>query len=123
MRIKIIFRALVVDGELDESETARKIFLALPIEGKVNRWGDEIYFEIPVNAELGINARADMEIGELGYWPEGRSFCIFFGPTPASKNEKPRAYSDVNVIGRLLDTPVEKLKAIKRGTWVRIEKA
>lgn len=123
MKIKIIFKGLELSAKLNRSLTAQKIAKALPISGSANLWGDEIYFEIPVDALPEPDARRDAEVGELGYWPEGRSFCIFFGPTPASKDQKPRAYSEVNIVGALLDTPVEKLKAIKSGSKVKIEQA
>jgi len=123
MKIKIRAPGLEIAAELNQSQTAQTIFKALPLEGRANRWGEEIYFEIPVKAGLEKGARAEVELGELGYWPEGASFCIFFGPTPASTDQKPRAYSEVNIIGRLLETPVEKLKAVKSGTKIKIEQA
>jgi len=89
-------------AELNDSPTARQIWETLPIEGTAKIWGDEVYFEIPVVAGQGPDARAEVEVGELGYWPVGRAFCIFFGPTPASTDERPRAYSPVNVLGRVL---------------------
>ena len=71
-------------AELNEGPTAEKIWEALPIEAKANTWGDEIYFGIPVRAEEEPGAKEDVEVGQLGYWPPGNAFCIFFGPTPAS---------------------------------------
>nr|HID13906.1 hypothetical protein [Anaerolineae bacterium] len=91
-----------MEAELNDSPTAQMIWEALPITGRANTWGDEIYFEIPVQAEQAPDARADVEVGELGYWPVGRAFCIFFGPTPVSPGDQPRAASPVNVVGRVL---------------------
>lgn len=88
-------------GVLNETETAEKIALALPIEGVANTWGLEIYFEIPVSAELSPEATEKVSVGDLGYWPPGRAFCIFFGRTPASTDDEPRAASPVNVVGRI----------------------
>lgn len=116
-----MFPELELWAELNSTETARKISSLLPLSSRVNRWGEEIYFEIPLQEKLDPTARAEVEIGELGYWPEGRAFCIFFGPTPISQDEKPRAYSEVNIIGKLLEVPREKLNAIKPGARVRIE--
>jgi uncharacterized protein len=101
-RITITAGAVKMEAELNDSPTAQKIWEALPITGRANIWGDEIYFKIPVQAEQAPDARADVEVGELGYWPVGSAFCIFFGPTPASSSEKPRAASPVNVVGRVL---------------------
>ena len=69
------------------------IWEALRITRRANTWGDEIYFEIPVRAEQAPDGRADVEVDELGYWPLGRAFCIFFGPTPVSAGNQPRAAS------------------------------
>jgi hypothetical protein len=109
-----------VSAELNDSPTAAAVLAALPITASGNRWGDEIYFAIPVTEKGAPDARADMEVGELAYWPPGSAFCIFFGQTPASKTDKPRAASPVNPIGRVLDD-VEPLKTVPDGAPVRIE--
>lgn len=101
-RITITAGSVTVEAELNDSPTAQAIRDALPITGKANTWGDEIYFEIPVRVGQEPDARQDVEVGELGYWPAGHAFCIFFGPTPVSTGPKPRAYSPVNVVGRVL---------------------
>ena len=109
-------------AELNESLTAQKIWDALPIEGRANTCGDEIYFEIPVVLEQEPDARADVEVGELGYWPVGQAFCIFFGPTPVSSGNQPRAASPVNVFGRIVgDATV--LRSVQDGARVRITRA
>ena len=84
-----------IEAELGTSATAVKILEALPFESTVNTWGNEIYFTIPVAVQQEHDARAEVEIGELAYWPMGKAFCIFFGPTPVSRDDKPRAYSPV----------------------------
>lgn len=121
---KIIIRVgeLNLEAELNEKPTAGKVWEALPIEGRANRWGDEIYLEIPVAAEPEPDAREEMEVGELGYWPVGRAFCIFFGPTPASHGEQPRAYSPVNLLGRV-SGDATLFRQIKSGESVVIERA
>jgi hypothetical protein len=100
-RITITAGSVSMQAELNDNPTAKKIYESLPITGQANTWGDEIYFEIPVQAEQAADARAAVEVGELGYWPVGKAFCIFFGPTPASTGEQPRAASPVNVVGRV----------------------
>jgi hypothetical protein len=99
--IKITAGSVQVDAELNDSPTARVIAQALPIKGSVRRWGEEIYFSIPVQAELEPDAREVVEVGELGYWPTGSAFCLFFGPTPASRGDEIRAASAVNIIGTM----------------------
>ena len=74
---------------------------ALPLEAHFNTWGEEIYFSIPVEAELDESAQEEVEVGDIGYWPTGRAFCIFFGLTPTSTHEKILPASAVNVIGRV----------------------
>lgn len=111
---------VVVKGELNESSTAEAIWEALPIKAKANTWGDEIYFEIPVKDELAPDAREEVQTGEIGYWPVGRAFCIFFGPTPASSGNEPRAASAVNPIGFIKDDP-SVLKQVKSGADIILE--
>ncbi|NIT51901.1 MAG: hypothetical protein GWO41_03900, partial [candidate division Zixibacteria bacterium] len=108
--------------ELNDSPTARQVWEALPIEGQANVWGDEIYFEIPVIAEQEPDARADVEVGTLAYWPVGRAFCIFFGPTPVSSGDQPRAYSPVNILGRVLGDATQ-FRTVSSGTPVEITAA
>lgn len=101
-KISISVGPVALEAELLDTPTANRILDILPIEGSANVWGDEIYFDIPLSLELEADARADVAVGDLAYWPAGPAFCIFFGPTPVSTDEQPRAYSPVNVFGRLL---------------------
>ena len=92
-----------VEAELNDSDTANLIKNALPIVAKVNRWGDEIYFRIPVDTGLDDTAKEVVEIGELGYWPTGNAFCIFFGLTPISSGDDDIIpASAVNIVGKVL---------------------
>jgi len=97
------------------------IWESLPIDGQANTWGDEIYFEIPVVAEQEPGARADVEVGELGYWPVGHAFCIFFGPTPVSRGDKPRAYSPVSILGKVKGD-ARQFRVVHQGDPVRLER-
>ena len=118
-RITITVENLSIDAELYETPTAQKIFEALPLDGSVNVWGDEIYFTIPLNLAQEPEAREDVNLGELAYWPTGPAFCIFFGPTPVSTGSQPRAYSPVNVFGRLLGD-AKQFKTIPNGATIRV---
>jgi hypothetical protein len=100
MKIGIIVGEETLEAELLENETARAVFAALPIESSYNTWGDEIYFPIPVQKNLE-QGTTDAEVGDIGYWPPGRAFCIFYGPTPASSDEKPVPASEVTLIGKV----------------------
>jgi len=102
MAKKILIEAGAVKAyaELNETRTARLIWDSLPLSAAVNRWGEEIYFEIPVKADLE-NAAELVNPGDLGYWPRGSAFCIFFGPTPISRGNEIRPASAVNLVGRV----------------------
>ncbi|MBS3907460.1 MAG: hypothetical protein KGZ49_10545 [Syntrophaceae bacterium] len=121
-RINLLVEDLKVEAELNDSKTAQLIWEGLPIEAKVNTWGEEIYFAIPVKTGLEQGAREVVSSGELGYWPTGHAFCIFFGPTPASRGDEIRAASAVNIIGKVLSDPKVFLK-IKDGVKITLEKA
>jgi uncharacterized protein len=106
---------------LASNATARAIWNALPLEARVNRWGDEIYFSVPV--ELAEDeAQAVVNIGDLAYWPPGSAVCIFWGPTPASTGSEPRAASPVNVFGHI-DQGATDFASVKSGAPVKLERA
>ncbi|HXZ44241.1 MAG TPA: cyclophilin-like fold protein [archaeon] len=120
--IRITAGKVSAEAALNASPTATQIWEALPIEGRGNTWGDEIYFSIPVQAKPEKDAREIVAVGEMGYWPPGTAFCIFFGRTPASTDDRPRAASAVNILGRIQgDATV--FKAVPSGTRVRLERA
>jgi len=121
-KIKITAGSVEAAAVLNDSPTAGKIWEALPIEARGNTWGDEIYFAIPVKSSLEKDARELVEVGDLGYWPTGSAFCIFFGPTPASRGNEVRPASAVNVIGRVTGD-AKVFKKVSDGAKVRIEKA
>ncbi|MGH7411271.1 MAG: cyclophilin-like fold protein [Candidatus Methylomirabilis sp.] len=106
---------------LHKTPTADAIWSALPIEARANTWGDEIYFSIPVNASLEQDAREVVQLGDLGYWPPGTAFCIFFGPTPASHGDEIRPASAVNVVGRVEGDP-KVFKKVADGAKVVIRR-
>jgi hypothetical protein len=119
--LRISAGSVVALATLDDSPTARAILNALPLEAKAATWGDEIYFAIPVSLEAE-GARPVVELGDLGYWPPGRAFCIFFGPTPASRGDEIRPASPVNVFGRVEGDPTV-FRKVRAGTTVRLARA
>ena len=118
--IKIKVDDLVFDGELNDTGTAGRVYEVLPIEGEVNLWGKEIYFSTPVKADNRDELRAEMVVGELAFWPSGRAVCIFWGATPASVGNEPRAVSPVVPIGKLTGD-IASLDDINDGQTIRIE--
>lgn len=121
-KIRIVVEDLDIEAELNNTETSRMIWESLPIESKVNLWGDEIYFSIPVKTGLEPDAREIVSMGELGYWPTGHAFCIFFGPTPVSRAGEIRAASAVNIIGKVLSDP-KVFSKVKQGAKIVLKKA
>jgi uncharacterized protein len=119
--IKISTPNISLNAELNDNPTAEAIYEALPIESVGQRWGDEIYFSISVKSELEPQSRSDMAVGEIAYWPPGNAFCIFFGQTPASRGNQPRAASPVNPIGRITGDAT-LLRTVKDGENIRIER-
>jgi len=119
-KITITVGDVKMSAELNGSNTAQKIWKALPIEGSVNTWGDEIYFSISVNVGLE-NAKAVVLEGDLGYWPPGNAFCIFFGLTPASQGDEIRPASPVNIFGKITGDP-KVFKKVSSGAKIIVEK-
>jgi hypothetical protein len=124
-RITIRSKAIgEVTAELYDDKTPKTtdaVWSVLPIKGIVNTWGDEIYFSIAV--EIGReNSQQVVEKGAIGYWPPGKAFCIFFGPTPASEQNEIRAASPVNVFGKVVGNP-DVFKKVQDGDEIVIEKA
>ncbi len=124
MSQKILIKAgnVTTEGVLNDTPTANAICENLPLTGKANIWGGEIYFATPVKEGLEPTANEVVETGDLGYWPPGRAFCIFFGPTPASTGAEIRPASAVNIIGRVEGDPTV-FKKVKEGARVQIDPA
>lgn len=123
MRIIIKFALSQVKAELYDTPTGRAVYETLPLQRNVNRWGEEIYFEVPVKCDLEEKARAEVEEGDLAYWPNMPAFCIFFGPTPISTSDIPVAASPVNVFGRVIGLDKKLLSAIPEDENVVVERA
>ena len=111
-----------LNGVLNDSASAQAVGAALPLTASGNVWGDEIYFAIPVHLDEAADAREEVLVGTLAYWPPGNALCIFYGPTPVSGGQTPRAYSPVNVLGSISgDATV--LRGAKSGVAVKISRA
>jgi hypothetical protein len=119
-KIVIKIGETVLEAELNDSRTASLIWDALPIEANGQTWGEEIYFRVPVDADLEA-PKAVVDIGDLGYWPTGHAFCIFYGRTPASGENDIVPASPVDVIGRVT-SDVTVLKGTTGPGAVTIEK-
>ena len=118
--IRIRAGGVEAEADLNDSSTATALWEALPISARASTWGDEIYFGIPV-ARSEESARSTVDLGDLGYWPPGSAFCIFFGPTPASRGEEIRPASPVNVVGKVDGDPTV-FKRVPSGARVVLER-
>ncbi len=111
-RVRITLGDIVVTVTLDASNTARLLEEAMPFESTAQRWGDEVYFQTPVEAGEE-NAQAEVPSGTVAYWPPGKALCLFFGQKP---------YSPVNVVGQV-EGDATVLAGVKDGDAVRVERA
>ena len=119
--IRISVGVVETAAELNDTQTAESIWQALPIRGNAQTWGDEIYFAIPASLTQE-NPQEIVDVGDLGYWPPGKAFCIFFGATPASKGNEIRPASPVNVFGKIIgDATV--FKKVKAGSEIIVERS
>ncbi len=122
-KIKISSGDVELLASLNESDTCRSIWEALPIQGSANIWGDEIYFSIPVSASGDSTATDVVDIGTVAYWPPGNALCLFWGPTPASRNDDEiRAASAVNICGKI-ESDASILTQIRSGSAIVIDRA
>ena len=121
-QIRITSGNVSLTATLNDSPTARLIADALPITGRVQTWGDEIYFPIPVSASNDETAAEVVEKGAVAYWPPGNALCLFWGPTPASIGDEIRPASAVNVCGMINGDPTELANA-SYGSEILIESA
>lgn len=120
--ITIRIAGKAIAAELNDTETARAIVDKLPLEAEFSTWGDEIYFSIPVETGLD-NPREVVEIGEIGYWPPGKAFCIFYGATPGSTEDRILPASPVNSIGRVLDDPKKFKRLAEKSNKIQIKRS
>lgn len=120
-RIKISAGSVEAEAVLGDGKTAQAIWEALPLSAKAETWGDEIYFAIPLSLKAE-EPKDVVELGDLGYWPPGRAFCVFFGATPVSQGGEIRPASPVNVFGRLVGDPKE-FKRVRSGATVSVTRA
>jgi uncharacterized protein len=119
-RIRITAGSVKADAVLDDSSTAQAVWDALPLAIAGETWGDEIYFGIGLSA-AAEEAREVVDVGDLAYWPPGRAFCIFFGPTPVSRGTECRPASPVNVVGKIVGD-ARVFRKVRAGTRVTIER-
>lgn len=118
-RVKITAGTVTAYAELNATMVASAVWAALPLDVRVQRWGDELYGSVPLDLPQEVPQEV-VELGDLAYWPPGHAVCLFFGPTPASEGDEPRAASDVTVFGRI-EGDATVFKSVVGSARLRIE--
>ena len=122
MRIRFDFGSVTLDAELLDTPTAKAIAAALPITGSALRWGEEVYFDVPVKVARESGARAVATPGEIAYWPDGHAIAIGFGRTPISEGDETRLASPCNIWAKALGD-VKTLARVPAGTTIKVSLA
>jgi len=120
-RIRFDFGTLTLDAELLGTPTARAVATALPISSSALTWGEEVYFEIPVNVAREPGARAVVTPGEVAYWPDGHCIALGYGRTPISQGDETRLASPCNIFGKVLGD-VKALAKVRAGAKIKVAK-
>ena len=118
--IRISWQAGEVIANLLDTPTTQKLLAALPSEASANTWGEEVYFSLPVKAELEAGALQVVDPGTVCFWVDGSALALPYGPTPISKSDECRLASKCNVLGRIEGDP-RRLMTVRDGEAIRVE--
>lgn len=118
-RIRIAWQGGEVTANLRDTPTAKQLLAVLPREASANTWGEEVYFELPLEALLESDAQQVVDPGTVCFWVEGSSLALPFGPTPVSKGDECRLVTRCNVVGKIEGDP-RRLKQVRQGVTIRV---
>ena len=119
-KIRIAWRSGEVTADLKDTPTAKKLLAALPCKANASTWGEEVYFSVPVKAQLEPDAQQVVDPGSVCYWVDGNALALPFGPTPISKGDECRLVSKCNLLGKIAGDP-QQLKSVRDGDEIRVE--
>src|SRR5688572_3421457 len=119
-RIRIAWADDEVTANLRENSSVKQLVAALPCKAVAETWGEEVYFELPVNAKLESDAEQVVEPGTVCFWVQGNALALPYGPTPASQGTECRLVTRCNMLGRIEGDP-RQLKRVKAGAAIRVE--
>jgi len=122
MRIRISWPAGQAHAQLEDTPTSRKLVAALPIQGRANIWGEEVYFDTGIQADLEPDARQVVDPGTVCFWTDGNALALPYGPTPVSRGDECRLVSEVNILGAL-EEDARVLASVKGGDAILVEAA
>jgi len=118
-RIRFDFGDLTLEADLLDTPTAKAVAAALPISSSVLTWGEEVYFDVPLQVAREPDARAVIVPGEIAFWPQGPAIAIGFGRTPISNGNETRLASPCNVFAKAVGS-VKVLAKVKTGAKVKV---
>jgi len=117
LQILVDGQELTADWTEENAGTRDAITAALPLEGDASRWGEELYFRTGIDVDQETT-QTEVPVGSVAYWPQENAICIFWGPTPASLDQEPRAAAPVAVVATVED--ISPLSEIQGGATIRI---
>ena len=120
-RVTIQSGSLQLTARLRETETATRIWAALPITGMVTRWGESVSFQVDVEAPVEADAQQVWAPGICCFWSEGQVITLPFGPTPISLAEESKLIAPANAWAEF-EGSISALEQVQEGDPVTVSR-